>query len=177
MTFRPLQLLGVEKLEQIFEEEKSEVAALKELAQELSVRRSQRAHALLDKVQAAILAAHQRPPVMPDPAGTEPNKPPPAPGRGGPAKPVPAPAPIPEISLSDAYKLLKGGSSSTWEALEEQRRALVLASSPARMKELDPERQAQVRDKARLVNAAYEVISLARAEGKTWPGNAGAVAP
>lgn len=73
-------------------------------------------------------------------------------------------APIPALSLDDACKLLKVTSATPWQEVELSRRKLVLLSHPRHVVGMAPERQEAVRDDARRVNAAYAVLSAARAK-------------
>ena len=72
-------------------------------------------------------------------------------------------APIPAMSLDDACKLLKLTAGAPWQEVEQSRRKLVLLSHPSHVAGMVPERQEAVRDEARRVNAAYAVLSAARA--------------
>lgn len=70
----------------------------------------------------------------------------------------------PAVSVDDACKLLKVTLGSAWQEVELTRRTLVLMSHPRHTVGMTPERQEAVLDEARLVNAAYAVLSAARAK-------------
>ena len=100
---------------------------------------------------------------------TPPSVPPPV--RPPVAPPVAAPvpparverAPIPALSSDDACKLLKVTAGAPWQEVELSRRRLVLLSHPRHVVGMAPERQETVREEARRINAAYAVLSAARA--------------
>lgn len=73
-------------------------------------------------------------------------------------------ASIPPVSLDDACKLLKVTLTSAWQEVELARRKMVLLSHPRHVAGMVPERQEAVRDEARRVNAAYALLSAARAK-------------
>lgn len=72
-------------------------------------------------------------------------------------------APIPTVSFDDACKLLKVTAGAPWQEVELSRRKLVLLSHPRHVVGMALERQEAVRDEARRINAAYAVLSAARA--------------
>lgn len=73
-------------------------------------------------------------------------------------------ASLPAVSLDDACKLLKVTLGSAWQEVEQTRRTLVQLSHPRHVVGMTPEHQEAVLDEARLVNAAYAVLSAARAK-------------
>ncbi|MBV8033805.1 hypothetical protein [Roseateles sp.] len=68
------------------------------------------------------------------------------------------------MSLDDACKLLKVTLGSAWQEVELARRKMVLLSHPRHLVGMAPERQEAVRNEARRVNAAYALLSAARAK-------------
>lgn len=181
---RPLMQLGVGELEALFANSKTEVKVLKQLEHELQFRQMPRAVALLADVQAAMYSAT---PEAPKPGQAEASEQRvllerPATVAASlaaapitavrPEKPVKAPDPAaapktpqsdqPEMSVDEAYKLLKATASSTWESIEQTRRHLVQQAHPDRLKSMDPERQTQVLAEAKRVNTAYVTVSQAR---------------
>lgn len=73
-------------------------------------------------------------------------------------------APMLAVSFEDACKLLKVTAGAPWQEVELSRRKLVLLSHPRHVVGMAPERQEAVRDEARRANAAYAVLSAARAK-------------
>lgn len=71
---------------------------------------------------------------------------------------------LPAVSLDDACKLLKVTLGSAWQEVELTRRTLVLLSHPRHVVGMTPARQEAVLDEARRINAAYAVLSAARAK-------------
>ncbi|MBK4736789.1 J domain-containing protein [Noviherbaspirillum pedocola] len=62
------------------------------------------------------------------------------------------------ITIDEAYKLLKATPSSTWEAIEQNRRQLVQQSHPDRIALLSPKQGLDFQAEARRINAAYAVL-------------------
>lgn len=75
----------------------------------------------------------------------------------------------PAMPLDVACKVLNATPGSTWESIEQTRRALVQQSHPSRWKELSAEKRAQVLAEASRVNAAYATLSQARCGGRIPP--------
>lgn len=192
---RPLMQHGVGQLEELFAKSKADAKVLKQLEHELQYRQVPRAVALLAEVQAAMYgltpaAAPSPAPRAPAPVAVPPPQPslwdvPPPPAIRTPAPapavvaapaaaraaaaPTPARAatpPAPVMPLDDAYKLLKATPGSTWEAIEQTRRLLVLASHPGKLKGQTEGKRFQVLAEASRVNAAYAVLSQARCAGR-----------
>lgn len=63
-----------------------------------------------------------------------------------------------DMSVNNAYRILKATSASTWEEIEETRRQLVQEAHPQRVARLSPERRAQARVEANRINTAYAVL-------------------
>lgn len=63
-----------------------------------------------------------------------------------------------DMSVNNAYKILKATSASTWEEIEETRRQMVHQAHPQLVAHLSTEQRAQARAEANRVNAAYAVL-------------------
>jgi hypothetical protein len=74
-----------------------------------------------------------------------------------------ASAETPLVTLAEAFRLLKATPSSSWESVEQTRRQGVQASSPSRLAGMTDHQGKEAREQARRLNAAYEVLSRARA--------------
>ena len=183
---RPLMQFGVGNLEALFAKSKTDANALRKLEHELQYRQVPRAVALLAEVQAAIsgITPGALAPVPPEssrppapqqtglmqrtatPATGSVTLPIVTPQQGKPIKP-PAPLDVPKtlpptqsvMPVDDAYKLLKATTSSTWESIEQNRRQMVMNSSPLITRSMSEERRSQLLAQAKLVNAAYAVLS------------------
>lgn len=167
---RPFMQHGVGQLESLFANSKADLNVLKQLEHELHYRQVPRAVALLTEVQAAIHGASSASPpnAMPPDVSARPPVAPPRPpmvGERPPARPpdsgAPA-APVPAMPLEDAYKLLKATAGSTWESIEQTRRQLVQRSAPQRVNSMSAQARAQALADAKLLNAAYALLSQAR---------------
>ncbi|KQW43298.1 hypothetical protein ASD88_14535 [Pelomonas sp. Root662] len=185
--------LGIGALEEMFAASKTDAKVLRQLENELQNRQVPRAVALLEEVQAAMMpgappraASQEELALVPPPAPLSVPPPPkvPAPQVAvrapaapvaivsvpqQPRPPVAAPqvrvaaAPMPAMMLEDACKLMKVTPTSPWQVVEQARRDLVQLSHPEQVALLNPERRDSVRVDARRVNAAYAVLSAARA--------------
>lgn len=114
---------------------------------------------------APAVVAVSAPVALPTPSSVPPQVRPPA------VPPVATPVPptriertpISAVSFDDACRLLKVTVGVPWQEVELSRRKLVLLSHPRRVVGMAAERQEAIRDEARRVNAAYAVLSAARA--------------
>lgn len=184
---RPLMQQKIDELETLFARSEGDHRVLKQLEQELKHRQVPRAVALLAKVHAAMRgetslassvsasasAPSHRSARVPDPpttAITSAMALPDAATSGRPsevsATAAPTREPLQTMPLEDAYRLLKTTAGSTWESIEQTRRALVQNSHPQKLKSMSPERQAQALAEAKRVNAAYAAMSQARCAGR-----------
>lgn len=160
---RPFARSSIIELRKRFEDSPDDAEVLAQLADELQHRSTASSAALLEEVRAVLKS-----PPIPPPLPLFPAEGAAAPRLGAPpqaAAPLErkAPeAPPPVISLIDAYRLLKASPSSTWEPIEQQRRQQVQAASPTRIKGYSAQERSGALAQARLVNAAYAVISQAR---------------
>lgn len=69
----------------------------------------------------------------------------------------PEPAPV-EMSVEQAYRILKVTSATSWEAVEFSRRQLVARAQPDRVAGLEPARRKALQDEARVANIAYKKL-------------------
>lgn len=175
---RPLMQHGVVQLEELFSRSKTDRATLKQLEEELRHRQTPRATALLEAVQTAmrkpVAATVTVPAASPQPFAPSPRQVPTAPAAApastdiappqGPTSPIAAksqattPPPLPQMSLDEAYKLLRSAPSSTWSAIEQSRRQLVESSSPSRTASLTSEQRDRILEGARRINSAHAVV-------------------
>lgn len=179
---RPLIQLGIDKLEALFVKERKDMEVLRRLEGELQHRQVPRAKSLLAEVQTAIKEmdvavsssitgkiSKARTPVntsQPERdlfdsvplAPSEPSHPSSTESKryGRPREEGLV------IPLSDAYKLLKANSGSSWESIELMRRQLVQRASPA---VAASQHKQGLQEEADRVNAAYKVILAARHNG------------
>ena len=149
---RPLMQRGIGDLEALFAKAKADVGVLMQLEHELQYRQVPRAVALLAEVQAAM---HGTGSAAPAPIDKK--------VRGAQRDTAPS------MPVEDAYKLLKATSGSAWESIEQTRRQLVQQSHPARLKSMSIERRNQALNDAKMVNAAYVVLSQARCSRSEIP--------
>jgi len=184
---RPLINKGVGQLEELFVKSSADQSVLKQLEHELQNRQMPRAVALLAKVQAAIHSSDPAPaPTVATPsqkslwdAAPRPtSRPPPEPNISRSPEPVLAPPkdsaitgraprqPVADLTLDDAYRLLKATPDATWESIEQTRRLLIHASHPKKLQNQQEEKRAQVLVEAGRVNAAYAMLSKLRCAGR-----------
>lgn len=71
------------------------------------------------------------------------------------------PAPI-EISVEQAYRILKVTPATSWDAIEFSRRQLVARAQPDRVAKLEPAKRQALQDEARIVNIAYKTLLQCR---------------
>jgi hypothetical protein len=69
----------------------------------------------------------------------------------------PEPAPI-EMSVEQAYRILKVTSAASWDAVEFSRRQLVARAQPDRVAGLEPAKRKGLQDEARVANIAYKTL-------------------
>jgi DnaJ-domain-containing protein 1 len=67
-----------------------------------------------------------------------------------------------EISIDEAYNILKATSCSTWETIEQTRRQVVQQSHPERLRTLGAEQRAKAKAEAKRANAAYAALRQLR---------------
>lgn len=198
---RPLMQYGVGQLEAMFIKGKADPKVLNQLENELQHRQVPRAVALLADVQAAMRRGASAPQPVGVPAPPREGAPAPVPKQpdlwerpatahgvaplltptvraATPAVQPPGPptaakpsGTTPAMPLDVAYKVLNATPGSTWESIEQTRRALVQQSHPSRWKALSAEKRAQSLAEASRVNAAYAALSQARCGGRTPPSS------
>jgi hypothetical protein len=176
---RVLKQHGVTVLEQLFEKSISDAKVLAQLQHELGFREVPKARALLGRVQGAIAELGR--PGGPLASATERqgtlwNKsttsaaaaptPPPSQSKSANQSPFAQTEKTSEsaheMSLEDAYRLLKVAGNATWEEVERSRCTLVQQSHPSRLATLSPQRKLQALTDAKLVNHAYHVVARRR---------------
>lgn len=69
----------------------------------------------------------------------------------------PGPAPI-EMSVEQAYRILKVTSAASWDAIELSRRQLVARAQPDRVAGLEPAKRKALQDEAQVANIAYKTL-------------------
>lgn len=185
---RPLMQYGVGHLEEMFTKSKADPKVLKQLENELQHRQVPRAVALLIEVRAAIHSSTSvanpivNPPSLAVTVTTVSEQHdifenPPAssnvvvqknamvgmlPSSVVPTSPKQSMQEIVNISVDDAYKLLKVMPGSTWELIEQTRRSLVMQSHPTSVAALSADQRALAQTEAARINAAYLVLSTLR---------------
>lgn len=189
---RPLMQHSIGQLEEIFSNSPTDPTVLKQLAQELEHRKTQRAAALLAHVQQSLKSDTRKSETTPVSSLNKPKtseskslatllEAPPqfnvftnnganltAPTQV--ADPLAkkqwvrqsSPKPAPEIPLADAYKILKLAPESTWTAIEQNRRRMVSDSNPIKAAGMSPEKRKAALANAETINAAYLCIWSAR---------------
>ena len=73
----------------------------------------------------------------------------------------PEPAPI-EMSIEQAYSVLKVAPASSWDVVEASRRELVARAQPDRVAGMELAKRKSIQDEARAVNIAYKTLLQAR---------------
>lgn len=189
---RPLMQSNIVQLEKMFAASKADEKILRGLEGELQFRKTPRAVGLLAEVQGVLCGKQERfpaptqgilpfgedpqptsaprvTPVVAKPQTVAPRKSPPSAIIQVQIQPTLTPTvthsvvtTVPNMSVDDAYKALKATPSSTWEAIELTRRALVQQAHPDRVCALNPEKQIQAKADAKRANAAYAVLRVAR---------------
>lgn len=165
---RPLMQNGITELERMFESSQADPQILEALEFELKFRSVPRAAALLNKVRRAMNGAPIFPTATPDAlfeivsvpqqvqlAITKDD-----PYGAAPAKSEPEP-PL-QISVADAYRILKVAPNASWDAIENARRAVVELARPDRLQGVDEDKRQAVRLDALNANAALNVLLQAR---------------
>jgi hypothetical protein len=79
----------------------------------------------------------------------------PALGQYGAKSPETAPV---EMSVEQAYRVLKVTPASSWDVIEASRRGLVARAQPDRLAGLDPAKRKALQDEAHVVNIAYKTL-------------------
>lgn len=168
---------GVAVLEQLFEKSKSDAKVLAQLRHELEFREVPKARALLGRVQEAIsdLGKSGTPPASSadrqgslwDASSTpEIAIPTPRPPKNANHKPAALAKNTcelgPEMSLEDAYRLLKVATNASWEEIERSRRALVQQSHPSKLVTYSQQRKLEIQAGAKRINHAYHVLAMQR---------------
>lgn len=179
---RPLMHLGIMELEALFAKSRRDIQVLKNLEAELEHRQVPRARSLLASVRNTMKATDVTVPSASvaseatDRLSAMPAQP--KLGLLNPARSVPleitSPEPIgsrqasqsrgelPAMAISEAYRLLEAGPSSSWESIELVRQQLVQRASPA---VATAEQQHRLQEEANRINAAYKAILVARLQG------------
>jgi DnaJ-domain-containing protein 1 len=189
---RPLMQHSIGQLEEIFSNSPTDAIVLKQLAQELEHRKTQRAAALLAHVQQSLKSDIRKSETTPV---SSLNKPKTSESKSlatlleaptqfnvltnndanltAPtqvADPLvkkqtahlSSPKPTAEMPLADAYKILKLAPESTWTAIEQNRRRMVSDSNPTKTASMSPEKRKAALANAETINAAYLSIWSAR---------------
>lgn len=181
MTQRPLMQTGIEVLETHFRGSKENAAELSRLEEELAHRTTQRAASLLHQVRLAKrrlpvrgeTSSNWRSDVAPDLFDElAPPQPPPKPRDDDVTIPTLIKRALPQVapqlaatpktdamSVEEACRILKVSASTTWEVIEQARRALVDRAHPDNLAGLSTERRNALQDESRRVNAAYRVLA------------------
>ena len=177
---RPLLSSDIAKLERLYLAGERDTTRLRQLEHELGFRKTARADALAQKVQAALrrctsgelLPAETPPPT--EPTEMEPNRtalpsPAPPPGPTPPPSASPPNEPPKKRAASDlpskeskeiveAYAALKLAPGVAWELIEASRRAIVAQARPAMVASLPPERADDLRLDASNANRAAALL-------------------
>jgi len=168
---RPLMQNGIAELERKFESSQADPQILEALEFELKFRSVPRAAALLNKVRRAMNGAPIFPTATQDALFEQIVSVPQQvqlaitkndPDGAAPAKREPEP-PL-QISVADAYRILKVAPNASWDAIEHARRSVVELARPDRLQGVDEDKRQAVRLDALNANAALNVLLQARRE-------------
>jgi len=182
---RPLKNSGIDALESIFGRSNASKDELLDLKEELELRTTQRASTLLEKVSERISSL----PKKQTPASTalprmEPKQaslPLEIPGfstaGATPQISVPVVVPTPkatvpsakqnqpvltEISVEQAYRILRVTTAASWDAIEASRRELVSHAQPDKTAGIPADKRSQLQAEAQQVNRAYRKLLEAK---------------
>lgn len=166
---RPLMQNGIAELERMFESSQADPQMLEALEAELKLRSVPRATTLLAKVRRAISGA----PIVPAASQevlfehrvAEPSQ-----GQlpiamaAANSTPVAKKEPEPplQVSVEDAYKILKISQNASWDSIEQSRRTIVELARPDRLEKLGEEKRQALRLDALKANAALNALLQAR---------------
>ena len=162
---RPLMQNGIAELERMFESCHADPQILEALESELKFRSVPRATTLLTKVRRAMNGAPILPSASQDAqfestllvpeqiqlriAITD---------SDSAAPEIREPEPPLNVSVEDAYKILKVAPNASWDSIERSRRTIVELTRPDRLEKLNEERRQALRLDALRANAALDAL-------------------